>query len=132
MLWCLALAAGLWFGCALPAWSRLGPAAFALGAGWRGAAELLGRRPGQAGQAARARLCWQSDGRWWWEAPPSLGAYVQPAPLCRLGPIFWLAWPTPGGRRYFSIDGRDMEPKAFARLKARMRFAAPARHYRSP
>ena len=123
MLWCLALAAGLWFGCALPWWCRLGMAASAAGAGWRGALTFL---PG-GGQ-----FRWEADGRWRHEESALPAVYVQPDALQRLGPILWLRWTACGGRRYFPVLAAGVEPKAWRALKARMKFKAPAGHYRSP
>lgn len=123
-LWCLALTMGLWFGCALPWWIRLGLSQLALGAGWCGASVLLGRRAGTNG-----RVRWQADGRWWFAQQGCQGAgqgvYVQPGSVCRLGGFLWLRWRDSSGWRYFVADGGNMEPMALARLKARMKFTRP-------
>jgi hypothetical protein len=119
LLWCLALAAGLWTGCALAVWLRLGLIALVLSAGWLGVRQL---RRG----AGALRLVWEPDGRWRVYSGPSAGTYVQPDAPRRLGPLLWVSWR--GGRRgrYLHADGIPVEPKALRTLKARMRLAEPA------
>ena len=119
VLWCLALAAGLWLGCALAAQLRLGLAALVVSAGWLGALQL---RRG----AGALRLVWEPDGRWRVYGGSSAGTYVQPEPPRRLGPILWVSWRGGRGARYLHADGIPVEPMALRTLKARMRLAAPA------
>lgn len=118
VLWCLALAAGLWAGCALAAWLRLGLVALVLSAGWIGARQL---RRG----AGALRLAWEPDGRWRMHDGSGAGSYVQPDPPRRLGPILWVRWRGGRGARYLHADGIPVEPKALRTLKARMRLAEP-------
>jgi hypothetical protein len=117
-LWCLALATGLWLGCALAAWLRLGLAALALSAGWLGARQL---RRG----AGALRLVWEPDGRWRVYSGSNAGTYVQPQAPRRLGSLLWVSWSGGRGARYLHADGIPVEPKALRTLKARMRLAAP-------
>ena len=119
ILWCLALAAGLWVGCALATWLRLALAALVLSAGWFGARQL---RRG----AGALRLVWEPDGRWRVYGGSGAGSYVQPDPPRRLGPILWISWPGGRGARYLHADGIPVEPMALRTLKARMRLAEPA------
>jgi hypothetical protein len=119
VLWCLALAAGLWVGCALSAWLRLALAFLVLAAGWFGARQL---RRG----AGALRLVWEPDGRWRVHGGSSAGSYVQPDPPRRLGPILWVGWSDGRGARYLHADGIPVEPMALRTLKARMRLAEPA------
>jgi hypothetical protein len=119
LLWCLALTAGLWLGCALPAWLRLGLAALVLSAGWLGARQL---RRG----AGALRLAWEPDGRWRVYGSSSALTYVQPDTFRRLGPMLWISWRGSRGARYLRADGIPVEPMALRTLKARMRLAAPA------
>jgi hypothetical protein len=118
-LWCLALAAGLWLGCALAGWMRLGLAALALSAGWLGARQL-GRGAGAL------RLVWEPDGRWRVYGASGTDSYVQTDPPRRLGPLLWVSWRGGRGARYLHADGIPVEPMALRTLKARMRLAAPA------
>jgi len=131
-LWAVALAAALWAGCALPRWPRLGLAGLALGAGWRGALDFLGQRGAVAGRAGGGQLRWERDGRWWHQSGSLPGTYVQPDPAQRLGPLLWLRWRTPQGRRYLLLDAHSAEPRRLARLKARMKFTAPLGRNRAP
>jgi hypothetical protein len=131
-LWALALAAALWTGCALPWWSRLGLAGLALGAGWRGVLSLLGRRGLAAHRTTNGRLRWERDGRWWHQSGALEGTYVQPDPPQRLGSLLWLRWREQGRRRYLLFDARTAEPRALARLKARMKFTVSEGHSRQP
>ncbi len=126
VLWCLALALGLWLGCALPAGWRLGLVAVVALAGWRGYLRL--RRP-EEGRSLR----WEADGRWRVEGGSGPGAYVQPGRLRRLGRVVWIGWPGNGTTgRYFHADGVLVEPKALAALKGRVKFAGPSRRRSSP
>jgi hypothetical protein len=122
-LWCLALAWALWIGCDLALWCRLALVALVLAMLWRGV-RLLRSRGG--------RLCWDADGRWRHAAGANPGAYVQPGPPRRLGPILWLSWPAPGGRRYLSLDSACVEPKAWRAIKARMKFSGQLGHEKLP
>lgn len=97
----------------------------ALWAGWRGALRLLHRGPA-------GRLLWEADGRWRFESGSQPGAYVQPGPIRRLGPIVWISWPGVGSGRNFHADGLCVEPKALAALQARVKFNGPVSHRRSP
>lgn len=119
LLWCLALAAGLWLGCALPTWLRLGLAALVVSAGWLGARQLR-RGAGALG------LLWEPDGRWRVYGASGADSYVQTEPPRRLGPILWVSWRAHGATRYLHADGVPVEPKALRTLKTRMRLAEPA------
>ena len=124
-LWCLALAAGLWAGCALAPWLRFGLAALMLPVGGLGARHL---RRG----AGALRLVWQSDGRWRIHGGSGAGSYVQPDPPRRLGPILWVSWPGGRGASYLHADGIRVEPIALRALKGRMRLAEQVGRRRSP
>ena len=87
---------------------------------WRGAVLLLARGP-----AACVRLRWEADGRWWLQERSGGAHYVQPGPPRSLGALVWISWREGGGRRHLVIDGGTMEPNAFRRLKARLKFANP-------
>jgi hypothetical protein len=117
-LWCLALALGLWFGCALPGWARGLLCLLALAALWRGGRQLLGR-PGGVDGGWR----WEADGRWRSAGRFGPAAYVAMDPPRRLGPCLWLRWQAASGHRYLLVDGAGMEPKALALIKARMKFS---------
>ncbi len=123
VLWCLALAVAMALGCALPGWIRLGVSTLVLGALRRGALTL---------RAGGGRLRWQADGRWRHQEPGMSGTYVQPTPPQRLGPMLWLSWPGPGGRRYFPLEVSGVEPKARRTLKARMKFSGSVGSSRAP
>jgi hypothetical protein len=114
---------GIWVGCDLPLWCRLALVALVLAILWRGVREL---------RSGGGRLHWEGDGRWRYEAGAQQGAYVQPRPPRRLGPILWLSWPAPGRRRYLSLDSACVEPKAWRAIKARMKFSGQVGHARSP
>ena len=101
-LWCLALALGVWWGCALCTVPRLALVAVVAVAGWRGVAQL--RRSGEP-----RRLRWESDGRWRLEAAPGNVVYVQPDPPRRLGAMIWIRWREGAGGRYFHADGIVVE-----------------------
>ena len=124
-LWCLALAAGLWAGCALVPWLRFGLAALMLPVGGLGARHL---RRG----AGAARLVWEADGRWRLQGGSHPGSYVEPDPPRRLGPILWISWRGGRGAGYLHADGIRVEPIALRALKGRMRLAEPVGHRRSP
>ena len=119
VLWCLALAAGLWLGCALAAQLRLGLVALVLCAGWAGARQL---RRG----AGALRLVWEPDGRWRVYGASGADSYVQTDPPRRLGPLLWVSWRGGRGARCLHADGIPVEPMALRTLKARMRLAASA------
>jgi hypothetical protein len=86
----------------------------------RGVVVLLARRAGDIGH-----LCWQGDGRWLLRNRRGRSAYVQPDRPRRLGTLLWLRWSSAGRRRILIIDGALVEPNAWRRLKATLKFTTP-------
>ena len=123
-LWCGALALGLWLGCDLPAWYRLGLVLMTAVAARQGARSLL---------ACRGRVRCGPDGRWQYAGPGATAAYVQADPPRCLGPVLWLRCPARGrAHRFVAVDAACVEPNAWRAIKARMRFPGQVGRDRSP
>jgi hypothetical protein len=115
--WCAALAAALWWGCDLAWWWRVSLLGVVALASWHGVREFQGT-------AGRLRC----DGRQHWRHEPQPGEadYVQLGTPHLLGPLLWLRWPSPGGRRFVTLDAARVEPNAWRMIKAAMKFPGPA------
>jgi hypothetical protein len=116
-LWCIALAAAMWWGCDLAWWWRLallGVVALAL---WRGVRVFL---------IGEGQLRCDAGQRWRHEAKKGETTYVQADAPRLLGPLLWFSWRSPRGRRFVTLDASRVEPNAWRALKARMRFPGPA------
>lgn len=118
-LWCIALAAALWWGCDLPWWWRLGLLGLVGIALWQGVRGFL-RQGG--------RLRCDPGGQWQYEPAPGAvktdASYVQPASPRLLGPLLWV--------RGQVLDSACVEPNAWRAIKARMKVRGPAGRDRSP
>jgi hypothetical protein len=110
-LWCFALGAGLWWGCDLPWWCRLGLLCLVTLALRQGVRSFL---------AGGGKLRCEPDGQWRYEPPQAATSYVQIAAPRLLGPLLWLGWPV--------VDSSRVEPNAWRAIKARMRFPGPVGH----